>query len=110
MLMLPGGCALLASFLRLYPFHGRLILFLVPFLLLLIAEGAGVVREKVGLGILWVIVLGALFLFPTLEAVYHVLEPRRTREFNPHGDLRPQWLDPERFPFPIGEGAGLSPW
>jgi hypothetical protein len=99
MLTLPGLFALLASCLRLYPFHGRLVLFLVPSLLLLIAEGAGWLRETWGRGMLWSAVLGALFLFPSLGALYHLFEPRDRDTFNPYGDRRPAQLDPGRFPF-----------
>ena len=108
MLALPSGFALLAAYLRVYPFHGRLVLFLVPSLLLFVAEGAGVVREKFGRGVAWWVVLGALFFFPTLDAAYRMLEPRNRADFNPRGDRRPAWSDPERFPYPIGEGAGLG--
>jgi hypothetical protein len=99
MLTLPGLFVLLAAYLRLYPFHGRLVLFLVPCLLLLIAEGAGWFREAIGGGVLWAIVLGVLFLFPSLGAIYHLVEPRDREGFNPYGDRRPAQLDPERFPF-----------
>jgi hypothetical protein len=94
LLALPALLTLLAAFLRLYPFHGRLLLFLVPSLLLLIAEGTGRVRRGVPL---W-LVLVALFLYPTMSAAYHLVEPRPPRDFNPYGDRRPTKLDPGRFP------------
>jgi hypothetical protein len=94
MLVLPGLLTLVAADLRLYPFHGRLLLFLVPALLLLIAEGAGGVKARIPR---W-LVLGALFLFPTLTDAFYLVESRNDRLFNPHGDLRPADLDPARFP------------
>ena len=99
MLALPGLFALAAAYLHLYPFHGRLVLFLVPSLLLLIAEGAGWFRETIGGGVPWAVVLAALFLFPSLGALYHLVEPRDRGDFNPYGDRRPATLDPDRFPF-----------
>jgi hypothetical protein len=99
MLTLPGVFALLAAYLRLYPFHGRLVLFLVPSLLLLVAEGAGWFREVIGGGVAWAAVLAALLLFPSLGALYHVVEPRDRDGLNPYGDRRPAQLDPDRFPF-----------
>jgi hypothetical protein len=94
MLALPVLLTLLVAFLRLYPFHGRLLLFLVPVLLLFIAEGAGrVPRGRAR----WVI-LTAVFLVPVITAVDHVIEGRESRFFHPHGDLRPTTLDSTRFP------------
>ena len=98
MLVLPIVFVLLASSLRLYPFHGRLVLFLVPSLLLFIAEGAGWCRETFGGGAMWAFVLGALLLFPSLGAFYHIFEKHDRIDFSPFGDRRPAKLDPYRFP------------
>lgn len=110
LLLLPGLLTLLAAYLRLYPFHGRLLLFLVPALLLLIAEGAARVKAPVPR---W-IVFGSLFFFPTLTDILYLVEPRQERLYNPRGDLRPADLDPARFPlglktdrfFPPADRAG----
>lgn len=99
MLALPVVFALLASCLRLYPFHGRLVLFLVPALLLLIAEGAGWFRETYGGGPTWAFLLATLLLFPSLGAFYHLVERHDRGDFSPYGDRRPTKLDPYRFPF-----------
>jgi hypothetical protein len=107
LLVLPVLFALLAGALHRYPFHGRLTLFLTPALILLIAEGAAQVRSRImagkGTGLLRRVasaaVLAAILLFPTLQAVYHLAEPRVRGDFDPHGDRRPHRLDPERFPF-----------
>jgi hypothetical protein len=99
MIALPGLFALLASALRMYPFHGRLALFAVPYLLLLIAEGAGWLRERGARDFLWAAILGVLFALPTLDACYCLLVPRDHDSFNPYGDRRHQSLDPTTFPF-----------
>ena len=99
MLALPILFVLLASCLRLYPFHGRLVLFLVPSLLLLIAEGAGWFRETFGGGVTWAFLLGTLLLFPSLGAFYHLVEKHDRKDFSPFGDRRATKLDPYRFPF-----------
>jgi hypothetical protein len=107
LLVLPGLFALLAAALRLYPFHGRLTLFLAPALILVIAEGAARVRDEIAAGdgagrlrrAAGAAVLAAILLFPTLQAVYHVAAPRFRSNLDPHGDRRPHRLDPEHFPF-----------
>ncbi len=97
-LLLPVGFAVAAAALRMYPTHGRLALFLVPFLLVPIAEGAGRVRSRGVRGVAWAAVLASLLLFPALDAAYHVVVPRDRDNFNPYGDRRPVSLDPARFP------------
>ena len=98
MLLLPGLLAMLASGLRVYPFHGRMLLFFAPALLMLVAEGTAWARRRLGRAA-WAIVLAALLLLPTLDALYRLVEPRERGDFNPHGDLRPSALEPGRFPF-----------
>jgi hypothetical protein len=99
MLLAPGLITLLASCLHLYPFHGRLLLFLVPALLLLIAEGVAWVGELAGSRTFRVVLLTSLFLFPAVQATYHLLEPRQRMDFNSRGDRRPESLEPSHFPF-----------
>ena len=99
MLTLPGLFALLASCLHMYPFHGRLVLFLLPSLFLLITEGAGWVRETIGRGVLWAALLATLFLYPSLDSLYHLDEPRDYVGPCPRGDRRPDELDPDWYPF-----------
>jgi hypothetical protein len=99
LIALPGLFALLASGLRMYPFHGRLSLFEVPYLLLPIAAGAGWFRERGARGVLWAIILCVLFLLPGLDALYCVFSPRDHGPFNPYGDRRSAKLDPTSFPF-----------
>ena len=99
MLVAPVLITLIVSCLRLYPFHGRLLLFLVPALLLLIAEGVAWVGELAGSRAFRVVLLGGLFLFPTLQATYHLIEPRQRSIVNSRGDRRPEALEPSHFPF-----------
>ena len=87
--VVPILLALFASSIRRYPFHGRLILELVPALFLLIAVGADRLGDSgggagaLGYKLLLVLLLG----YPCLNAVSHVAF-RHARDFSPHGDLR----------------------
>jgi hypothetical protein len=86
-LVLPILLALAASASRRYPFHGRLILWLAPALFMLIAEGLQEIRCRRGRA--WYLAaLAFLLVHPTFDALYQAVPPL-TREFNRHGDLRP---------------------
>jgi hypothetical protein len=98
----PGGLYLLtapvifvlaASVLHQYPFHGRLLIFLVPSVHMLVAEGAAVVSRPGG----WrmVVVVGALLLIqPAIDALWHqFIQPLNHNEYDSHGDLRHDLLD-----------------
>lgn len=98
-LVLPCAFTLLACYLQKYPFHGRLILFLVPSFLMLIAEGAEAVHQWSHRRLVWVAVLVVLFLYPSFDAGQHLLGSRVRDGLNPFGDRRPLSLDPGRFPF-----------
>jgi len=76
-LLFPMLFVLLASALDLYPFGGRLILFLVPSLLLLIGEGAGYIRDKTrnSSPIIGLAVIGLLFVHPVHTAAYFQFHP-----------------------------------
>ncbi len=84
-LAIPILLALTAAAARRYPFHGRLILPLVPAFYLMIAEGTGWVRERAG-RYAYAAVLILLLLYPCLGTFYHV-SGVRNRPFNAHGDL-----------------------
>ena len=109
LLLGPGGFALLAAYLRLYPFHGRLVLFAAPLLLIPVAAGFEAVGDRRWLrGVLLAWVLGG----PVLVAGGHLVEPRG-RDANPYGDRRPTSLDPYWFPLArppgwprVGAGSG----
>jgi hypothetical protein len=99
MLTLPCAYTLLAGYLRQYPFHGRLVLFLVPALLMLIAEGAQSIREAARSRLVSAVVLAALFLFPTVYAAQNVVTSRIWTYYNLVGDRRPKSLDSRQFPW-----------
>ncbi|WP_337175686.1 glycosyltransferase family 39 protein [Paludisphaera sp.] len=85
-LLVPAALALVAATTRRYPFHGRLILWLAPAFLALIAQGAARVRWSRGAA--WLaLVLVLLMAYPVVDALYQAAPPH-VREFNPHGDLR----------------------
>ena len=69
---------LLASALNMYPFSGRLLLFIVPLLLLLVAEGVRQITKKLEPGSIMVgaFLVGLLCFQPLLTATYHLIVPR----------------------------------
>jgi len=99
LLLLPGAFALLASVPRLYPFHGRLLLFFTPSLLLLVAAGLDRAFEVFGRGWISRALLTMVLVVPAVTATYRLIEPRDRWHANPYGDRRPPSLDPYRFPF-----------
>jgi hypothetical protein len=89
----PVLVALLASALRQYPFHGRLLLFLVPTVHLLIGEGAATLRRSGG-AILTVALAGLLLIQPANTALWNRLIQRRFHVMHDsHGDLLHDLLD-----------------
>jgi hypothetical protein len=100
MLTAPIVVTMAAAYLRLYPFHGRLVLFLVPSSLLLIAEGVARVLEAAGSRpFLRGAVLAFVFVLPVLYALGHLADPRDNDRHTAHGDRRPASLEPAHFPF-----------
>lgn len=82
LLILPILLALIASGLHRYPFEGRLLLFLTPFMILVIAQGISDIRNKIRhqsnfLGIALVVIL---LIHPVLLAGYHLIKPRAPEE------------------------------
>jgi len=106
---------LMASALRQYPFHGRLLIFLVPMVHLLVAEGATSLARGGSLLVrglaarlpdrAWIkivlacayalfVVLPAFLLYePAVEVVWRYTIRKRYRESDSHGDLRADLLD-----------------
>jgi hypothetical protein len=85
LLTLPIVFALFASALHRYPFRGRLLLFAVPSIYLLISAGLAAVRRKTwivapGLGMLLIVLL--LF-HPLKDAGLNFLRPRGVEEIRP---------------------------
>jgi hypothetical protein len=99
MLMLPVLLAIGVAYPRLYPFHGRLVLFLVPAMLLAIAEGTGLVWYLTGDRRLRVLVLASVLLVPTTRALFWFVEPKVGIYHSGVGDLRPWGDEWQRFPF-----------
>jgi hypothetical protein len=85
MLVSPILLALLASGLHQYPFYGRFLLFTVPSVLLLIAEGVERIRKKNrGYATATATILMGLLLFhPLLIAARHLVHPRTKEEIKP---------------------------
>ena len=97
LLMLPVALTLAAAAARLYPFHGRVVLFLAPIPLLAIAAGLDRVREIRGRGVLYYGLATMVLAVPALVAIGQVIEPSSSH--NGFGDLHPHGVDPYRFPF-----------
>jgi hypothetical protein len=93
---LPIGAVLIASRLRLYPFHGRLVMFVVPVVLIMVAAGVEVVWSSVGR---WAAV--GLIVVMTATAVtadvHHLVVPGSRGNYHPLGDRRPGWMMPDYF-------------
>jgi hypothetical protein len=90
-LTVPIALAMLASALHRYPFHGRLLLYLVPSFLLPVAEGVDAVGRRCGRIVLGVLVV-ILLVTSTYSALDHLDQPR-SRAFDSHGDQRNDLLD-----------------
>jgi hypothetical protein len=93
LLLAPILFAIAASALRQYPFHNRLLIFLVPSIHLLVAEGAAVLGRWGGAPL--VFVLGSfLMVQPAFDVLWHrLIEPRSHTQYDSHGDLNRDLLD-----------------
>ncbi len=93
LLVAPLLFTLAASALHQYPFHGRLLLFLVPTIHLLVAEGAEALTRRGG-AILTVALGIFLLVLPAYDVLWHRLIVKRMHGgFDTHGDLLPDLLD-----------------
>lgn len=88
MLVLPIALAIIASAMKRYPFHGRLILELVPAFFLLLAAGTDCVwtRDPSRHKVAYAVVLTLLLAYPCVDAVQEAIDPT-VRTYNRHGDL-----------------------
>ena len=87
----PLALAMVASAARLYPFHGRTILYLAPLLILAVAEGAAIFARP-----RWrwaAVALVTFFLIVPLGRFAMNFERPRSRMFDSHGDQRNDLLD-----------------
>lgn len=81
LLAIPLLLTLLASGLHLYPFSGRLILFIVPILLIGISKGIEKISEQSST--IGIALTGALLFFPILSASRYLIHPRTKEEIKP---------------------------
>lgn len=76
-----------AAYLHKYPFDGRLVLFLTPYVILLVAEGSAVIRRKTLFGSLkkkiGVLILVLLLVPPLATAGYLIINPFVKQEIRP---------------------------
>ncbi len=84
-LLSPLLVTLLAAILHKYPFSGRLLLFAVPALVLVIAEGVAYVRVKTRTTApaIGACLIGVLFFYPLLFSSYHLIRPSFREEIKP---------------------------
>jgi hypothetical protein len=88
----PFFLALGASALRQYPFHGRLLLYLVPTYLMLLAEGTAAISRPTH----WIVCLALAGFFlcgQAAELLWEKAIQQRSRTFDSHGDLKNDLLD-----------------
>jgi len=86
LLLSPGIVTLFAALLQKYPFHERLVLFLTPFALLLIAEGAVYICHRAwakGLSWLGILYLVLLLVYPVGSASALLIQPDWREEIKP---------------------------
>lgn len=104
----PLVLVLVASAIRAYPFHGRLLMFLVPAFLIAVAAGADRLWAWAG-KVLGIILLVLLLTYPVALDLYHLDTPRYRSGLNPLGDRRPAWLMPDAFTPGIHVGPRTIP-
>ncbi len=85
LLIMPIVWVLLASALRKYPFSDRLIVFIVPLLILVIAEGAVAIKKTLDQNnrLLGGLFLVLLLIVPVMAALYHAVKPMLREELRP---------------------------
>jgi hypothetical protein len=93
LLVSPIVLAVLASSLHQYPFHGRLLLFLIPSVHLLVGEGSAALARLVGSKLTFAL-CAFLLAQPLLDiGWYRLIQKRQHAEFDSHGDLHHDVLD-----------------
>jgi hypothetical protein len=92
LLIAPMLFALAASALHEYPFHGRLLIFLIPSIHLLVSEGTAVLTAPGGARLTFA--AGAFLLYqPAFDVFWHRAIQERIHEDDSHGDLVHDLLD-----------------
>lgn len=93
LLVAPGVFTLVASVLHQYPFHGRLLIFLVPSVHLLVAQGAATISRPGGAR-LTAVVGTFLLIQPVADLLWQrFVQPLNHSTYDSHGDLRHDLLD-----------------
>lgn len=85
-LLSPVFVTFFAAYLHKYPFQGRLVLFLTPFIILLVAEGVAAIRRKTvytSLAKVGSFVLVLLLVPPLVTAGYLIVNPYLKQEIRP---------------------------
>ncbi|MBF2028556.1 MAG: glycosyltransferase family 39 protein [Oscillatoriales cyanobacterium C42_A2020_001] len=86
-LMSPVFVTLLATYLHKYPFRGRLILFLAPFFILVIAEGIAFLliqlKQRKKVAIAGIVLAGLLLIPPLVRAGGFLIRPETKEEIRP---------------------------
>lgn len=82
-LLIPELAALGASALHLYPFQGRMLLFLVPSASLVVAQGVAAVAGASGSKVIGSLLAAIVLVFPALDALYYLAHPRHRSELRP---------------------------
>ena len=84
LLIAPVGFALVAALLGKYPFQERLVLFALPLLALLAADGVEYVRRHTrGSRVVTVLFVGLLLFSPVVAALSNLIRPRLIEEMRP---------------------------
>ena len=82
LLLLPIVFTLIAAEFKKYPFEGRLVLFMAPLIILIIAEGISYIQRKAALGspLVGIVLVFLLIFEPVVRAGYHLIVPRAPEE------------------------------
>ncbi|MGD1901205.1 MAG: hypothetical protein ACFB9N_03090 [Geitlerinemataceae cyanobacterium] len=118
LLLAPVAMTLLASYLHAYPFRERLVLFLAPFALAIVAEGVAVTLVGIFRGAVWrrivcaafgLLFAGALVGWPVVKTVGRIAEPRQIEEIRPVlAQVRAGWEVGDRlYVYPPGRNQFL---
>ena len=91
LLLVPIALTMVASALHRYPFHGRLLLFLVPSFILPVAEGVAAIGRRWGRWVMTGLII--VLLCTAANDAINRLERSRGRIYDSHGDQRNDLLD-----------------
>jgi hypothetical protein len=96
-LVTPLLIVLFASGFELYPFQGRMVLFTVPFSLVMSAEGVALLLALIPQAVLRYVFVGLLLLPPTFYSVPDLLRPRKIEEVRPIAQYIQREAKPDDF-------------